>query len=291
MDTLYIKAAKETSASLCKVLSEYFTGGKSKRVIERMRQHEESTPPQAVSSLCVAIAVNAKHIPNPPSLFSFSEPVSQASILISHLIGRLPAGDARVTLAKKVIESADPPWFGAEVLRWLYVTDDADKADSNMLTKDEVQEVSRALVERIKARAVAGEPLFNNEVTQEKSLLYEWMRMEGRDPVQAYLASVFAKDPKNIMLFLQAMAPQSWGADDVVPRVGRLDGIQLKSIKLLFDLDAFAQLIRQHLPGDLVNPEWYPDSGKPVEQQLAEQFMFIYNKWRKEGEPPDACHG
>jgi predicted KAP-like P-loop ATPase len=291
MDTLYMKAAKETPASLCKVVSEYFTGGKAKRVIERMRQQEESTPPQAVSSLCVAIAVNAKHIPNPPSLFRFSDPLSQAGILISHLIGRLPAGDARVKLAKQVIESADPLWFGAEVLRWLYVTDDADKADNNILIKVEVQDVSRALVKRIRARAASGEPLFNNEVTQEKSLLYEWMRMEGRDPVQAHLTSVFAKDPMNIVLFLQTMAPQSWGADDVVPRVGRLDGNQLKSIKLLFDLDAFAQLIRQHLPGDFVNPEWYPDSSKPVEQQLAEQFMFIYNKWKKEGEPPEACHG
>ena len=119
-----------------------------------MRQYEESTPPEAVASLCVAVAVNAKHLPNPPALFSFAEPVSQAGILISHLIGRLPAGDARVKLAKHVIESADPLWFGAAVICWLYVTDDADKADSNMLTKVEVQEVGRALVERIKAPAV-----------------------------------------------------------------------------------------------------------------------------------------
>lgn len=254
-----------------------------------MRQYVESTPPEAVASLCVAVAVNAKHLPNPPALFSFAEPVSQAGILISHLIGRLPAGDARVKLAKHVIESADPLWFGAEVICWLYVTDDADKADSNMLTKVEVQEVERALVERIKARSSAGEPLFNNEVSQEKSLLYEWWRIEGRDPVQAHHASVFAKDSKNIKLFLQAMAPRSWGAGDVLPRIGRIDGNQLKSIKLLFDLDAFAELIRQHLPGDFENPGCYPDSSKPVEQQLAEQFMFVYNKWRNEGEPPDTC--
>src|SRR5690606_1115403 len=75
---------------------------------------------------------------------------------------------------------------------------------------------------------------------------------------------------------------------DVLPRVGELDGNQLKNIKLIYDLDALAQLIRQHLPGDFENPQWFPDSSKSVEQRLAEQFMFVYNKWKMDGEPPDA---
>lgn len=126
------------------------------------------------------------------------------------------------------------------------------------------------------------------DVSQEQSLLYEWWRIEGRELVQAHLASVFAKDSKNIAMFLQAMAPKSWGEGDVLPRVGMLDGNQLKNIKLIYDLDALAQLIRQHLPGDFENPQWFPDSSRPVEQLLAEQFMFVYNKWKKDGEPPDA---
>lgn len=291
MDALYTKGAKAPAADVGKDIAAFFTSGKAKRVIERMRQHEESTQPEAVGSLCLAIAESAKHIPNPPSLFSFAEPVSQAGILISHLIKRLPAGEPRVTLAKQVIEAADPLWFGAEVLRWLHVTDDADKADSNTLTKDEVKEVGKSLVERIKARAAAGEPLFNVDVSQEQLLLYEWWRLEGREPVHSHLSSVFAKDPVNIALFLQAMAPRSWGEEDVLPRVGELDGNQLKNIKLIYDLHALAQLLRQHLPGNFENPQRFPDSSTPVEQRLAEQFMFVYNKWEKEGEPPDAGGG
>lgn len=287
MDALYAKAANGPASEVGKDIEAYFTGSKAKRVIERMRQQEENTAPDAVAPLCLAIAANAKHIPNPPSLFSFAEPVSQAGILISHLIRRLPAGSQRVTLAKDVIEGSDPLWFGGEVLRWLYVTDDTDKVDSNTLTKDEVKEVGKVLVERIKARAAAGEPLFNVDVPQEQSLLYEWWQVEGREPVQAHLASVFAKDSKNIALFLQAMAPRSWGENDVLPRVGTLDGDQLKNIKLIYDLDALAALIQEHLPGDFANPQWFPDRNEPVEQRLAEQFMFVYNKWKKGGEPPD----
>lgn len=288
MDALYAKAAIEPASEVGKVVLAFFSGGKAMRVIERMRQREESASPEAVASLCLAIAANAKHIPNPPSLFSFAQPVSQAGILISNLIKRLPAGPQRVALAKQVIEAADPLWFGDEVLSWLHVTDDADKADHNTLTKDEVKEVRTALVARVKARATAGEPLFNVDVREEQSLLFEWWRLEGREPVQAHLASIFAKDAKNIGLFLQAMAPRSWGDGDVLPRVGALDGDQLKNIKCIFDLDALAELIRKHLRGDFENPQWFPDSNKPVEQRLAEQFMFVYNRWKKDGEPPDA---
>jgi len=288
MNELYARAATEPAAEFAQRITAYFVGAKAKRAIERMRQREESTPPEAVASLCVAIAANAKHIPNPPSLFSFAEPVSQAGILISRLVGRLPAGEPRVSLAKRVIEVADPLWFGDEVLRWLHVTDEIDKSDSNTLTKDEVVDVGKALVERIKARAATGEPLFNVDVPQEQSLLYEWWRIEGRDPVQAHLSSVFASDSKNIARFLQAMAPRSWGEGDVLPRVGALDGDQLKNIELIYDLDAFAQLICRYLPGNFSDPQWFSDSRTSVEEKLAQQFMFIYNKWSKKGEQPHA---
>lgn len=128
----------------------------------------------------------------------------------------------------------------------------------------------------------------NHGRDSEQPALYEWWRVEGREPVQAHLASVFAKDPKNIALFMQAMATRAWGEGDLLPRVGELDGGQLKNIKLIYDLDALAQLIHQHLPGDFEEPQWFPDSSKPLEQRLAEQFIFVHNKWKKEGEPPDA---
>ncbi len=287
IDDLYVKAATGTPDKVSQMVAAFFTCGKARRVIERLRQGEESISPESVPSLAVAVAANAKHIPNPPSPFSFAEPVSQAGILISHLIKRLPVGANRVALAKEVIQAADPLWFGSEVLRWLHVTNDEDKADSNTLTKDELKEVAKTLIERIKASAKAGTALFNVDVSQEQSLLYEWRWVEGRQPVQAHLSSVFEKNPINVGLFLRAMAPRAWGQEDVLPQAGELDGDQLKNIKLIYDLDALAELIRSHLPGDFENPQRFPDENKPIEQRLAEQFMYVYNKWKKDGEPPD----
>ncbi len=47
-----------------------------------------------------------------------------------------------------------------------------------------------------------------------------------------------------------------------------------------------ALLIRQHCQGDFENPQWY-GAEKPLEQRLPEQFMFVYKKWKTEGEPSD----
>jgi hypothetical protein len=284
MDALYAKATNEPAAAVYKVVAAYFTGGKVKRVIQRMRQQEKSTPPEAVQSLCVAIAENAKHIPNPPSLFSYAEPVSQAGILISRLIGRLPPGDPRVTLTKQVIESADPLWFGSEVLRWLYVTDDADKADNNTLTKEQHDEVCKLLVERIEVHANLGQPLFSIDVPQEQTLLFEWQRVDGREPVQAHLSAVFASNSENIALFLQAIAGRSWSMGDGTPHVADLRIDKLENLKLIYDLDSLASLIMAHLIGDFTNSQYYPDLDTPIERQLAEQFIYIYNKWKKDGE-------
>ncbi|MCP9798310.1 AAA family ATPase [Cyanobium sp. Lug-B] len=291
MNELYAKAAKQSAAEVEETIVVFFTSGKAKRVIERMRQHVDQMPSEAVASLCVAIAKNGYHIPNPPSLFTSAKPVSQAGILISHMISRLTAGEPRVMLAKEVVAAAEPVWFGHEVLRWLYVTDDADKADSNTLTKDEVNELAMLLVERIKARANSGQPLFSVDVPQEQSLLFEWWRVEGREPVQAHLSSVFTEDPTSIGLFLQAMAGQSWGLEDLLPRVGRLDANRLKSIKHIYDLDALAELIQAHLPGNFANPQYFSDGAESIEQQLAEQFMYVYNLWKKDGETPEADGG
>jgi hypothetical protein len=287
IEQLIETAASGDEQAVTEALQSFFSTGKARRAIERLRQHEKAMDTAAAAPLCIALASLAKCLPNHPSLFSFSEPPGQAAILISHLIQRLPAGASRVALAKRVIVAADPLWFGEECIRWLHVTDDADKQERNTLTEDEVKEVSTTLISRIESRAAAGESLFNVDVRQEQTLLFEWWRNKGREPVQKHLSELFERDPRNISLFLQAMVPNSWGTGDLLPRVGDLDGNQLKNIKLIFDLDDLATLIRKHLPGDFDNAQEYPDREHSVEQRLAEQFMFVYNKWKKDGEPPD----
>jgi hypothetical protein len=231
--------------------------------------------------------VNARHIPASHAFLSVNHLDSQAAILVSHLVRRLPAGKQRLDLAKSIMEACDPLSFGSHVLRWLHTTDDPEKQDRNTLTSDEIHEVRQVLISRVKERVGQegkGESL---DVVREHTLLFDWWRLEGRAPVQSHLTSIFARDPHQIARFLQAIAPRSWGSGDRGPQVGDLRGASLKSIKLIFDLDLLADLIRKNLQGDFENPQWSTDKARGDERRLAEQFMFIYNDWKREGEPPD----
>lgn len=271
-----------------RLLTTRLVGRSARRLIEKLRAVEDTIHVDAAERLAARIAALPTNIPNPRALFPFAEPPAQAAILISHLLRRIPDRAVSVAAATRVVAAADPLWFGAEVVEWLYVTDKPEKAEANTLDAAETMEVRRALVDRIKAAVAVGEVLFDPELPQQRALLFEWWRAEGREATQAYLMGLFQKDPSQIVKFLQAMAPSAWADGSVVPRVGELGGDQVKSIKAVIDLDVLARLVRQHCSGDLENPKWDFVDARPLEQRLPEQFMAVYLKWQKEGEPPDA---
>ena len=266
-------------------LATHLDSGRAQRLIEKLRGVATTLDPKASVAIAVSIAGPAHKIPNPPSLFGFTAPPAQAAMLVSQLLAQVEAGDKRVAIAKQIMEACDPLWFGVECLRWCHVTDNPDKLDHNTLTEDELAEVRLTLVGRIKARSEAGDALFDPEVQQEKSLLFEWWRAEGREPVESHLLGVFASDPGQICKFLESQAPLAHGMNEVMPHVGSLDGDQLKNIKLIIDLRTLAALIREHCDGDFENPTFHPSSEKPVAERLAEQFIFVFDKWQQEGEP------
>ena len=280
-------ADRGDSAAVETKLALFLAGSKTRRVIQKLRTFEATISPIGAEILASAIAKLGRSIPNPPSLFTFAEPPGQAAILISHLLRQIPDRADRVSTAKHVVEIADPLWFGVECVRWFYITDKPEKQDSNTLTIQETADVRKVIVDRIKTHAAKGASLFNPDLPEEGSLLFEWWRAEGRAPVQAHLEGVFKNDPKQITRFLQSQTSLAWNVGDVIPHVSDLGAEQLKNIKLIFDLDTMAKLIRDHCPGDFDNPEWYSDDAKPLDQRLAEQFMFVYTKWQKDDEPPD----
>jgi len=285
MATLLDAANAQNDPVVAATLRAQLLGRKAGRVIQKLRNVETTVAPSAAETLAMNIAPLGGQLPNPVALFDFAEPPGQAGILISHLLHRLPA-DQRLAVAKRIVAAAEPLWFAVTCTRWFYITDTAEEQDKNVLTLAETAEVRNVIVGRIKARAAAGEILFDSDVRQQQSLLFEWARVEGREPVQAYLESVFAQDPAQIVKFLHSFAPRAWGEGDVLPHVAEVGGDVLKSIKLLFDLDRLVVLIREHCSGNFDKPQWYRDD-RPLEERLPEQFMFVYQKWKTEGEPPD----
>lgn len=288
MTSLLDVAASGDIGAVRERLGSLFAGKMAARSIEKLRSVESTVDAETAKTLALAIAPLGSVLPNPVTLFSHTQPPGQAAILTSHLLARIPDRDERMAIAAQVVEAAEPLWFAAECIRWFRVTDKPEKEGVNALTSEEEQRVRILLVERIKAAAEAGDPLFDPSAYEQGSLLFEWQRVEGTDPVQEHLLRVFNADPSQVPAFLKSMANRAWGGDSALPHLGDFDGDNLRNIRRLIDLDVLADLIRANVGGDFEVTEWSYDTNRPDEQRLAEQFMYIYNKWRTEGEPAAA---
>ncbi len=283
-------ASRGDTAAVESKLAALLTDLRAARVVEKLRGVENTVDPKAAAVIAVAMARRGGSLPSQPSLFSFAEPVSQAAILISHLIRRVSDRSTRVDITKEVLKRATPLSFGVECIRWLYVTDKEEKQDQNTLTKQELADARSVLTDRIKTYAKEGAPLFDPARREEHSLLYEWSRAEGRNPVQSHLVSVFTEDPRQIARFLESQAPLAWTANSALPRVSELREEQLKNIGHLISLDVLADLVREHCPGDFENPRWVPGDTRPLDERLAEQFMYVYLKIKRGERAPSDVH-
>ena len=258
------------------LLKEGFESGRAKLIIAKLRSLEEKVNSRAVRPICLGIAKLASLLPNPQTFMPISEPPTQAGILISHLIRRIDSLEARLVLAKEIVKVSDPLWFGSECVRWLYVTDDEAKKAQNTLTKEQIEFLTETLVARIKSNAAEGHPLFDPKVFQEKYLLQEWKRAEGREPVQAHLLRVFQKDPEQVKQFLRSMASRSWSMMDGKQLDPELMPEHVKEIESLIDLQELHHQIQMCFHGKLETPQPHPDRSKPIDQRLAEQFLFTF---------------
>ena len=275
-------------ASLDGRLVSQLHGPKAGRLIEKLRAVEKTVDPMAAETLAVALSKTGKTIPNRHAFFAVAEPPTQAAILISNLLKRINHPASRVAAGRRVLEAAEPLWFGAECLRWMHVSDEPEKDASNTFNSEETAELRFVLVHRIKSRAADGAALFDPDVPQEVALLFEWWRAEGREPVQDHLVRVFTTDPEQITKFLLSQASTLWGSGSATPEVGDLGAEQLKNIDLVIDVSLLADLVRRHCAGNFEKSEWHSDRNRPPEERLAEQFMYVFNKRKRDKAASDS---
>lgn len=275
-------------ASLESRLVPHLHGAKAGRLIEKLRAVEETVDPMAASALAVVVSRSAETIPSSPGFYAAAEPSAQAAILVSHLLQRIPRDANRIGAGRRVLEGAEPLWFGAECLRWMYVTDKPERQDSNTFNREEIAELRSYLVRRIKCRAEEGFPLFDPDVPQEDGLLHEWARAEGREVVQEHLVRVFGEDPEQITKFLLSQSSRAWSLHHGTPHPRGLRPERLKDVELLIDFAVLADLVRKHFTGNFDEPEWRLDDDRDAEERILEQFMYLVNQRKKSGTVADS---
>ena len=187
-------------------------------------------------------------------------------------------------MAKEVVRLADPLWFACECLRWLYVTDDEQKQDSNAVTKDELEEIRDVLAGRIADEFANGYAWWTEEWGQRLRAVYDWRGSRGRQPVQEYLLGVMTAEPRRVVQFLRAIAPDAWPAGSATPVPGDIDGNVLEDIEFIMGLDELAALVLENCEGDFDDPKWFPDSDRSTARQHAEQFIYCWRQRQNKSE-------
>ncbi len=267
-------------------LARLLDSNRARRLIEKLRGQETEIDAATATTLSLALAKSAHHIPVSRRPMLGDDLLTQTAILISHLLRRVPAGNARVTDAKAVVASTNDPWFGGMCLRWMHLSKPDHPHDNDTLTQSEANEVREVLVNRTKALASEHKVLFDPDVPELRWTLHEWSTTEGREPVERYLLGVFRRDPSSILRFLESIAGRGWVAGSSTHFVADIDVGTLKRAEEIVDLDHLDSLVRQHCQGDLARPQWKPSDGRPLEVRLPEQFVACLRRYREQSSVP-----
>jgi len=157
VDLMVHAASEGDSAATEATLDKWVTERTGRGLLEKLRLREGVLSPPAAKALALGLAKRAGSLPRVASIFSVAEPIAQAAIRISNLVERSGTGSERLRVAQEVMQLSEPLWFAAQCLRWLRATDKEDRESQNVLSDAELRAARRTLVDRIVARAAAGE--------------------------------------------------------------------------------------------------------------------------------------
>ncbi|MEK7468756.1 MAG: P-loop NTPase fold protein [Planctomycetota bacterium] len=281
---LFSLAATGTEDDLVKAIENVLSPLKASRGIEKLRFAAATAPPRAAERLAIALAPRCAQIPAPRSSVPFLEPRAQAAFLVSDLLRQIPEMNERERVATTVVMTAEPIHFSSECIRAMY-SGREERAEKDDLDQPAFERVRKAFVERVKKAAATGHDFLDDAEHGARNPLGDWRRHEGKTPVEAYLLELFAKDAKQIIRFLRAVAPRAWYAKSRIAHVGEVGARTMEEIEWFVDSDKLASLVVSHCAGDFKNRKEFPDASDSPDVLVAEQFIFCHEKLKQQKPP------
>lgn len=245
------------------------------QLIKKLRDKMGTIPSPAAIPLAMAVARNGQLIPRERDLVS-DWSLTQAAILISELVKKLPEETPREEAARKLIQAAQPLAFAFECWKWLRKSDGRPEEDRIIPVETET-ELGRLLADRIKVEA-AKAPLYKTFGGDAPRLFWAWNHDGVHEEVEKYLTESFDSAPTNVTDFLATFLGTAWLIESGLPKRSDLERDNYDAIAKLVSPEVIMGKLKALYGSKLDDPQFYQSDSVSVADQVAYQFAYVHNK-------------
>ncbi len=273
------KSVDELSAELAGMITER----NAEKVIFKLRTFEEKIEPIPAARLCVVIARNASHYPDPKGLYSFVQtPLKQAAIHISQLFRRVPL-ELHGVLSVQVINEAETLQFACECARWLYTA--ANSTKERILAETDETTMQTALGKRIEKHCrLLPAPIYVLEPDKAGQYLNSWSFCGELGGLRDYLTEHVTADPESVFALMKCFLGTAWAMTTGLPIEAEFERHSYDTMARLIDPEVVAQALLSIYRDQLNTPQFQLSNREPRELRLAHQFMYIRKRVSEEQE-------
>jgi predicted KAP-like P-loop ATPase len=258
---------------------EFVTVDRAKSVIEKLREREEYIGGKLGATLISVIARTGSLYPREEQFYFYRSTFSQAAILVSKIISRMPAG-SRPAAVDLVMPQAEPLEFAAELHRWL---SPGNRPEEVIVGAEEFKPIEEKLSLRI-AGKLRSEWAFSSYGKDMQHLLWIWKRNEARKgEVEDYILEGLRRDVTRMPEFLISFLGQGFAIGSGLPVRVPFERHSYDQVKSLVDPEKINSLIMETF-GEHIEPGKFR-FGEEVPSALAicNQFVSIHQVASQEG--------
>ncbi|PIR86458.1 NTPase KAP [Candidatus Kaiserbacteria bacterium CG10_big_fil_rev_8_21_14_0_10_43_70] len=282
VDSFFEIVSNGANKQIDELISDFANRGAIPRFIKKLRDREASIKPSDASNLARAFARNGAAVPRERHAFIPDWTLDQAAILISNLVKLETEKKKRESLAKEIMETADPLPFAFECLRWLRKGDKTEEED-RILSQGVEDELGRILASRIKIKAKEA-PLYKTYANDAPRLLWAWNKYGKKGEVSSYLETSFKNTPTDITSFLGVYVGLAWGMESGLPSRSDFERDNYEAVKGYCSPIIIYTKLKEEYGSSLENPKFYHSDEIPFDEKIAHQFAFIHLKVLSEEE-------
>ncbi|WP_251555102.1 KAP family P-loop NTPase fold protein [Neobacillus muris] len=255
------------------------------RLIQKLRYVEETVPVSTAKKLSEMLVTMGSYFSRKDGAFGIVTTWSQAAVLISQLIKRVPE-EERVEFSKQILAIAQPISFAKEIFWWMRPSEEKDLTDI-IHTEEEIADIAASFIKRIKLATEKIDFLDQNTTDHDVyGLLWIWQKWGTKEEVEDRIRTWF-KAENGVERFLCAFLAISYNLETGIPHVGSFGKEAYNAVQVLISPDEIdTQLKLKYTPASHYDEDAEMDHATPYER-VAQQFMWIHRKDSSACHPPD----